>query len=196
MSKAKPAVKSPRSKSTAKATRTAASGVDAAKTARGGSSLVRASSKTRPAQESKAQAKTGRAAAAKQAATSTVRQSAVPRKASTKAAGSKQVTRTTRLTKTTQRRANQTARPLTVGKQSAVKAPATRKVNAPARKQGSQPTLADRAYAALSRAGRPMTGTALAKRLRVSTTSIGPTLAALNRTRRAAKQIDGSWTAL
>jgi hypothetical protein len=120
----------------------------------------------------------------------------VPRKASAKAAGSKQVTGTTRVTKTTQRRANQMARPSTVGKQSAVKAPATRKVNAPARKQGSQPTLADRAYGTLSRAGRPMTGTALAKRLQVSTTAIGPTLAALNRTRRAAKQTDGSWKAL
>jgi hypothetical protein len=41
-----------------------------------------------------------------------------------------------------------------------------------------------------------MTGTALAKRLRVSTTAIGPTLSALNRTRRAAKQADGSWLAI
>ena len=41
-----------------------------------------------------------------------------------------------------------------------------------------------------------MTGMALAKRLRVSTRAIGPTLSALNRTRRATKQADGSWLAV
>jgi hypothetical protein len=99
-------------------------------------------------------------------------------------------------TRTVRHGAIQVTKQSTVGRQSTVKASATRKTNAPARKRSSQPTLADRAYAALSRAGRAMTGTALAKRLRVSTTAIGPTLSALNRTHRASKQADGSWLAL
>jgi len=48
----------------------------------------------------------------------------------------------------------------------------------------------------LDRMHRLIPAIALAKRLRVSTTAIGPTLAALNRTRRASKQTDGSWEAL
>jgi hypothetical protein len=187
MPKAKPALKRTRSLTTAKAARPKAARADARKTAVPDRSLATTAAKKRSAQASRAQASTK---------TSMVQATSTGKTASRKAARTERVTRTSGSNTTTQRRASQSAKTAGVRQPATAQFSAPRKSDGATRKKALRPTLADRAYAALSKAGRPMTGTALAKRLRVSTTAIGPTLSALNRTRRAAKQADGSWLAI